>query len=75
MRKLLVALKILQVADNYKRNKNGLKRMGKGYSEAWRLNPLNPICYIIVLIAIPVIFVIGGGMVFIKEASNPFKWS
>ena len=74
MRKLLVFLKIFQVVDNDKRNKAGLKRMGRGYFEAWRLNPLNPASYLIVLIAIPVIFIIGGITIFAKEASNPFKW-
>jgi hypothetical protein len=74
MRKILVALKVLQIVDNEERNKQGLKRLGKGYFKAYRLNPLNPLSYIIIIISIPVLLLMYGFVGVFKKAENPFRW-
>jgi len=74
MRKLLVRLKIVQIQDNELRNKMGLKRLGRGFFKAYRLNPFNPICYIIVICLIPVLLVMYGVYGFYEKAYNPFLW-
>ena len=74
MQKILVALKIVQIVDNEKRNKQGLKRMGKGYFKAYRLNPLNPLCYAIILISIPILLFMYGFVGLFEKAVNPFRW-
>lgn len=74
MRKILVALKIVQIVDNEKRNKQGLKRIGKGYFMAYRLNPFNPLCYIIIIISIPILLLMYGFVGLFEKAVNPFQW-
>jgi hypothetical protein len=76
-RKLLKYLKIVQTVSNEQRHKQGLKRLGRGYFEAHRLNPYNPLSYIS-LIAILIIGIIMFGFVgFWKQVDmyNPFKWN
>ena len=74
MRKLLQLLKIVQIVSNEERHKNGLKRLGKGYFKAYRLNPYNPLCYVIIIVAIP-IFILSYGVIGVFEKMyNPFKW-
>jgi len=76
-RKLLKYLKIVQTVSNEQRHKQGLKRLGRGYFEAHRFNPYNPLSYIS-LIAILIIGIIMFGFVgFWKEIDmyNPFKWN
>ena len=71
IQKFLLALKIVQVVDNKERNRKGLKRLGKGYFKAYRLNPYNPLSYLLILVALPILIIwfgISGGI------SNPFKW-
>ena len=75
MQKILIALKIVQIIDNEKRNKQGLKRMGKGYFKAYRLNPFNPFCYLIIIISIPKLLFMYGFIGLFKKAINPFQWN
>ena len=75
MQKILVALMIVQVVSNTDRKKNGLKHLGNGYFEAYRLNPYNPLSYLIVIGAIPVIIVLYGFVGLFKQAENPFAWN
>ena len=72
--KILVALKIVQIVDNEKRNKEGLKRIGKGYFKAYRLNPFNPLSYAIIIISIPILLLMYGFVGLFKKAENPFRW-
>ena len=74
MKELVIKLGILQVVSNEQRHKNGLKRLGKGYFEAYRLNPFNPLSYAVVIIAIPIILIMYGFVGFYEKAINPFKW-
>lgn len=75
MKKLLKALKIVQIVSNEERNKNGLKRLGKGYFKAYRLNPYNPLCYVIVIVAIPIFILMFGFIGFFQKLENPFMWN
>ncbi len=76
MRKALKYLKIIQTISNEERHKNGLKRLGRGYFEAHRLNPYNPLSYITVVFALVIGILMFGFYGFWKEADtrNPFKW-
>lgn len=75
MRKLLVKLKIVQIVSNEERNSIGLKRLGKGYMKAYRLNPFNPICYIIALIGTLISLLMYGFVGLYERFENPFKWN
>ena len=72
--KIFLALKIVQIADNKKRNKQGLKRLGQGYFKAYRLNPLNPLSYICIGIAYPILLLMYGFVGIFEQMVNPFKW-
>lgn len=74
MNNILKFLKILQVVSNEERHKNGLKRLGKGYFKAYRLNPYNPLSYVFFIISIPIIFLMYGVLGLFEQVSNPFKW-
>jgi len=74
MKKILVALRIVQIVDNEKRNKQGLKRMGNGYFKAYRLNSFNPLCHIIILLSIPILLLMYGFVGLFEKAVNPFRW-
>ena len=74
LQKLLIRLKIVQIVDNEERNKNGLKRLGRGYFEAYRLNPYNPLSYIIVLFSIPILILMYGFVGVFEKIFNPFIW-
>jgi hypothetical protein len=75
MQKLLTVLGIVQIASNTDRKKNGLKHLGKGYFKAYRLNPYNPISYVIVTIAIPIMLLMYGFVGLFEKAENPFAWN
>mgnify|MGYP001797426211 CR=1 FL=1 len=72
MRKLLKALLIIQEVSNEKRK----SKLGRGFSTARRLNPYNPLSYLV----IPVLLIVGifmfGFVGVWKEVDlkNPFKW-
>lgn len=74
MKELLLKLKIVQVVSNEQRHKEGLKRLGKGCFKAYRLNPVNPLSYLLIMMAIPVILFMYGIIGFFGKISNPFKW-
>ena len=75
MRTLLKKLKVVQEVSNEERHKAGLKRLGQGYFQAYRLNPFNPLSYILVVITIPVIIAMYGFVGAYEKATNPFKWN
>jgi len=75
-KKILKYLQIVQEVSNEERHKQGLKRLGRGYFKAHRLNRFNPLSYITLIIIL-----IGGVLAFgfvgiWKEIAtrNPFKW-
>jgi hypothetical protein len=74
MKELFIKLKIVQVVSNEQRHKDGLKRLGKGYFKAYRLNPFNPLSYILVVVTIPVILLMYGFVGSFEKAINPFRW-
>jgi membrane protein insertase Oxa1/YidC/SpoIIIJ len=74
MKELLIKLKIVQVVSNEQRHKDGLKRLGKGYFKADRLNPFNPLSYILIVVTIPVILIMYGFVSSFEKAINPFMW-
>lgn len=74
MKELFIKLKIVQVVSNEQRHKDGLKRLGKGYFKAYRLNPFNPLSYILVVTTIPVILLMYGFVGSFEKAINPFRW-
>ena len=74
MREILKLLFIIQEVDNNWRNKNGYKRIGKGY-KAYRLNPYNPLSYLL----IPIVLVVGIIMfgfigIWTEIDAKPFRW-
>ena len=75
-RKALKYLLIVQEVDNEQRNKQGLKRLGRGYFKAYRFNPYNPLSYIALIIILIVGILMFGFYGFWKETTtlNPFRW-
>ena len=76
MRKLLMALKIVQKVSNEERHKQGLKRLGKGFFDAYRLNPYNPLSYVAFILMLVAGLVMYGVVGFFEKVAthNPFKW-
>lgn len=76
MKKLLIKLYIVQVVSNEERQKKGLKKLGRGFFNAHRLNPFNPLSYIVVALVIPTLILLYGfvGMWEQTDIRNPFKW-
>lgn len=74
MIKFLLKIKILQEVSNEQRHKQGLKRLGKGLFQARRMNPYNPLSYILCVIGIVYAIMFFGIVGFWKELYNPFKW-
>lgn len=72
MRKILKRLLIIQEVSNQNRE----PKLGRGFHEARRLNPFNPLSYITVVVAIIVGILIFGFVGVWKEMDlkNPFKW-
>ena len=75
-KKTLKYLQIVQSVSNKQRNKQGLKKLGRGFSEAHRLNPYNPLSYITLIIILIAGILMFGFVGFWKETAttNPFKW-
>lgn len=71
---VLLFFKIVEKCSNIERDKQKLKRLGKGYNDAYRFNPCNPLSYILLAIYLPVKIIIFG-LVGIFDFENPFKWS
>lgn len=80
MKKLLIKLYIVQVVSNEERHKKGLKKLGRGFFNAHRLNPFNPLSYVLVALVIPTLIptlILLYGFVGMWEQTdirNPFKW-
>lgn len=76
MIKILRFLRIIQTVSNEERHKKGLKRLGRGYFEAHRLNPYNPFSYITAILILVIGLLMFGVVGFWKEIDNinPFKW-
>jgi hypothetical protein len=75
MRKVLVALGIVQIVSNEKRHEMGLKRLGAGHFEAVRLNPYNPLSYVITIVGFCVMLLAFGFYGIFENLFNPFKWN
>ena len=75
-RKLLKSTAIVQTVSNEERHKNGLKRLGRGYFEAHRFNPYNPLSYIALVFILIIGIIMFGVYGFWRETDmkNPFKW-
>lgn len=75
-RKTLKYLRIVQTVSNKERQKQGLKKLGKGNSNAHRFNPYNPLSYLALIIILIAGILIFGFYGFWKETTtrNPFKW-
>lgn len=75
-REILKRLLIVQEVDNEQRNKQGLKRMGRGYFKAYRFNPYHPLSYLAIVIIVIVGILMFGFVGFWKEVDvkNPFEW-
>ena len=73
MKKILKRLLIIQVVSNKNRN----PKLGKGYFNAYRLNPYNPLSYITAILVLIVGILMFGFVGFWKETDlrNPFKWN
>lgn len=76
-RKILKFLQIVQTVSNKTRHENGSKRLGRGYNEAHRFNPYNPLSYVALIIILIVGIFMFGFVGFWKETEtlNPFKWN
>jgi len=76
LKKIFTRLQIVQTVSNEKRHEQGLKRLGRGYFEAHRFNPYNPLSYIVLIIILFVGILMFGFVGFWKETTiiNPFKW-
>lgn len=72
--KILLKLQIVQIVSNEERRKKGLETLGQGYFKAYRLNPYNPLSYLIVIAAIPIGIVAFGLVGLYSFAYNPFLW-
>lgn len=72
MRTLLKKLMILEVVSNKGRN----PKLGKGFTEAYRFNPYNPLSYLTITIVLIVGVIMFGVVGIWKEVDvkNPFKW-
>lgn len=72
MKKLLKFLFIIQEVSNEGRD----PQLGRGFFEARRLNPYNPLSYITVVLVLIVGILMFGFVGIWKETNlrNPFKW-
>lgn len=77
IRKLLKRLLVIQVVNNQERSRIGLKKLGKGYTHAYRLNPYNPLSHLTVVLALLIGILLFGFLGFWKEVDlrNPFEWT
>ena len=73
--KILIKLFILQIVSNEQRRKDGLKYLGKGCFNAYRLNPYNPLSYIVFVIYTIIGILMFGFVGILDRFENPFKWN
>lgn len=71
MRKFLKYIFVLQEVPNKD------KKLGRGFDTAARLNPYNPLSYLVVIISFVIAIFMFGFVGFRKEVDldNPFKWN
>jgi hypothetical protein len=71
-RNILKKIKVIQEVDNKNRN----PQLGKGFSKAIRLNPYNPLSYIVIVFMFLIGIIMFGVVGIWKEVDrkNPFKW-
>lgn len=76
IRNILKRIKVVQTVSNEERQEQGLNKLGRGFSEAHRLNPYNPLSYIVLIIVLIVGTIMFGIVGFWKETANynPFNW-
>ena len=72
MRKFLKKIKVLQEVSN----KNRTVKLGRGFNNAHRLNPYNPLSYITAFLCVIIGLFLFGVVGFWKETDtrNPFIW-
>ena len=77
MREILKYLCIIQTVSNEERHNRGLKRLCRGFFNAYRFNPYNPLSYIAIIIILIVGILLFGFFGFWKKTDfpNPFKWN
>jgi hypothetical protein len=71
--KILKRLLILQEVSNLEKRKNGLKPLGQGHANAFRLNRFNPLSYMLVICALP-FAILFYGFKGVYRLNNPFDW-
>ena len=73
MKKILKFLLIIQTVDNRNRN----PKLGRGFLQAYRFNPFNPLSYAALIIILIVGILMFGFVGLWKEIDlqNPFKWN
>ena len=76
IRKILKYLHIIQTVSNKDREKLGLNKLGRGFINAHRANPWNPLSYVFLLLAIPIAIIMFGvvGVWAQIDFKNIFKW-
>ena len=69
-------LKITQEANNIKRLEAGLKKLGKKPGKVHRMNPYNPLSYLVLALFLIVGIILFGFYGLFKDTVtyNPFKW-
>lgn len=72
MREFLKKVGVIQE----KFNKNRIPSFGRGYSTANRVNPYNPLSYLVIAIGFLIALIMFGVVGIWKEidTQNPFKW-
>lgn len=72
MRKFLRFISVIQIVSN----KNRVPKLGKGFDNAYRFNPWNPLSYITLVLGVIIGLILFGVKGFPKgiECYNPFKW-
>jgi hypothetical protein len=73
---ILRILKFLYITQEVS-NKGRTVPLGRGFRTAKRLNPYNPLSYIVALLFLVAAIIMFGVVGFAKEVdhSNPFKWN
>lgn len=74
MEKLAIKLKILQKVSNEERSKKGLPKLGRGYFDAYRFNPKNPLSYLCVILIAVGGLIMYGVVGLYEKRQNPFLW-
>lgn len=70
--KILKQLRVIEEIDNSER----IDKIGRGFFVARRLNPYNPLSYILIVLVLLASLIMMGVLGFINQlkTKNPFKW-